>query len=91
MELRESARDKIQKIQNENRQTYDKKRKDATKYQEGDLVAIRRSQLGPGLKVAAKFLGPYRVVQVKRNDRYAVEKADKSAVGPQKKVVLLTE
>ena len=55
------------------------------------MVAIRRSQLRPGLKVVAKFLGSYRVVQVKRNDRYSVEKADESAMGPQKQVVQPTE
>lgn len=83
-ELRENAREQIQKIQEENCKSYNKRRKEATKYRVGDLVAIRRSQMGPGLKLAIKFFGPYRVVKVKQNDRYSVEKADDAVEGPQK-------
>ena len=83
-ELRERARENIESIQKENRKTYNKKRKEVTKYRVGDLVAIRISQLGPGLKLAIKFLGPYRVAEVRKKDRYAVEKADDLAEGPNK-------
>lgn len=48
----------------------------------GNLVAIRRTQLGPGLKLQKKFLGPYRVTKTNPNDRYKVEKID--GEGPQK-------
>jgi len=37
-------------------------------------VAIQRTQSGPGLKLSAKYLGPYQVKRVLRNDRYIVEK-----------------
>jgi len=37
-------------------------------------VAIKRIQLGPGLKLANKYLGPYSIIKVLRNDRYVVQK-----------------
>jgi len=64
----------VAKIQCENRATFDKKRKATTKYKENDLVAIKRIQLGPGLKLANKYLGPYSISKVLRNDRYVVHK-----------------
>lgn len=73
-DLRSQAKECIAKIQRENRFTYNKKRKAAAKYSENDLVAIKRTQLGPGLKLANKYLGPYTVIQVLRNDRYIVQK-----------------
>jgi len=41
---------------------------------EDDLVAIKRTQQGPGLKLANKYLGPYRIVKALRNNRYVVRK-----------------
>lgn len=73
-ELRREAKEKISKIQKENIRNYNKKRKEATNYKEDDLVAIKRTQLGPGLKVHSKYFGPYRIVRVLRNDRYVVSK-----------------
>jgi len=73
-DLREQARECIAKIQRENRLTFKKKRKPATKYRENDLVAIKRTQLGPDLKLANKYLGPYTVTRVLRNDWYLVQK-----------------
>lgn len=46
----------------------------ATKYSEHDMVAIKRTQLGPGLKVHHRFLGPYLIKRVLHNNRYSVEK-----------------
>jgi len=43
-------------------------------YREGDLVAIKRTQQQPGLKLAARFLGPYKVMRVLRNNRYLVQR-----------------
>ncbi|KZC14419.1 hypothetical protein WN55_07094, partial [Dufourea novaeangliae] len=63
-----------QKIQAENRRTYNKRRKEATKYTVNDVVAIKRTQQGPGLKLANKFLGPYKIIKELRNDRYVVER-----------------
>ena len=53
---------------------FNKRRKSAKQYLRGDLVAIKRTQFGPGLKLGGKFLGPYWVSRTMRNDRYMVEK-----------------
>jgi len=79
--LRSIARDQIKKTQEENRKTYNKKRKASTRYEVGDLVAIKRTQLGPGLKLKIKFLGPYKITEVRANDRYSISKID--GEGPQ--------
>lgn len=73
-ELRRKAKESIQKIQDENRRSYNKNRKEANQYEIGDLVAIKRTQFTQGSKLYPKFLGPYEVVQKKRNDRYEVRK-----------------
>lgn len=73
-ELRKMARESIAKVTEENRKTYNRNRKPAMKYKLGDLVAIQRTQGGGGLKLKGKFLGPYEVVNIKRNDRYGVVK-----------------
>ena len=61
-------------MQSENCKTYNLRRKKATEYQVADLVAIKRTQLGPGRKLRAKYLGPYRIEKVKPNDTYDVIK-----------------
>lgn len=81
--LREAARKQIEKVQEENRRGFNKNRKPAKGYEEGDLVAIQRTQFGPGLKLKGKFLGPYRITRVLRNDRYLVEKVGEHE-GPQR-------
>lgn len=73
-ELREQARKCIMRTQEENKRSYNKHRKKAKQYCEDDLVAIKRTQLGAGLKCAAKFLGPYQIIKALRNDRYVVRK-----------------
>jgi len=42
-------------------------RKEPTKYKLGDLVAIKRTQQGPGLKLRSKFIGPYKITSIKPN------------------------
>lgn len=81
-EKRKEAKEQILKIQEENRKTFNSSRKESSKYNIGDLVAIKRTQFGVGLKLKAKYLGPYRVTKVKRNDRYDLEKVDSSTEGP---------
>ena len=56
------------------RRAFNKRCKKATIYKTGDLVAIERTQGGPGLKLHSKYLGPYRVVKVLRNDGYVVQR-----------------
>ncbi|XP_029178223.1 uncharacterized protein K02A2.6-like [Nylanderia fulva] len=82
-QIREEARDAILKMQAENKQIYNRKRKKPNIYGEGDLVAIQRTQGGPGLKLCAKYLGPYQVKRTLRNDRYIVEKIGQGE-GPKK-------
>lgn len=71
-ELREEAKLQISRVQDENKRNHDKRHKDSHKYHEGDWVAIKRTQFGPGLKIKPKFLGPYEITRILRNDRYAV-------------------
>lgn len=40
----------------------------------GDTVAIKRTQFVAGSKLKNQYLGPYKVISVKQNDRYDVER-----------------
>lgn len=72
--LRNIAKQNILKVQAENQRNYNKRRKKASIYKENDLVFIRRTQFAPGLKIKTPYLDPYRISQVKGNDRYEVVK-----------------
>ncbi|GFW13941.1 uncharacterized protein TNCV_4700761 [Trichonephila clavipes] len=72
--LRNDAKKNIETLQSENRKAYNRRRKKASLYKEGDLVAIQRTQFGAGLKLRPKFLGPYKVTKVNPKDRYEVAK-----------------
>ena len=54
--LRTDAKQNILKIQQENRRHCNLRRKTPHKYKVADLVAIKRTQFGPGLKFRSKFL-----------------------------------
>lgn len=73
-ELRANAKRNIERCQGQQRQYYNRKCKSSKQYQVGNLVAIDRTQFGPGLKLKGKFLGPYSVVARIGNDRYQVRK-----------------
>ncbi|KAM8701704.1 hypothetical protein ACLKA7_011559 [Drosophila subpalustris] len=77
-DLRAKDKAQIVKLQSENKMTYNLRRKPARRYDVGDLVAIKRTQFGSGLKLKAKFLGPYQVVKVKHNNSYDVQKVGNS-------------
>ncbi|GFU29240.1 transposon Tf2-9 polyprotein [Trichonephila clavipes] len=66
--LRREAKQNILKIQEENRRTYNRKRKEAHLYKKGDLVTIMRTQFGNKLKLRIKYFGPYQVTKVKPHD-----------------------
>lgn len=68
-EMQVQAGESILMMQRENKKTFDQKRRKATSYNEGDLVAIKRTQQGPGLKMFHKYLGPYEIIKVLRNQR----------------------
>ncbi|EFN62285.1 hypothetical protein EAG_11861 [Camponotus floridanus] len=78
MELRTETRGNIEKIHKENKKTYDNKRKTPLSYREGDLVAIKRTQQGPHLKLAHKYFGPYEIIKILRNHRYLLRKIGES-------------
>lgn len=82
-ELRMKAKEEILKIQDENRETFNKKRKTAKNYNVDDLVAISKTQFSTGSKLKTKNVGPYKVSRVKENDRYEVEKLEGNE-GPKK-------
>lgn len=73
-ELISNAKKQILKVQEENRMQYNKRRRASHQYSERDLLAIKRTQFGAGLKFFPKYMGPYEVTKVKRNDRYDVRK-----------------
>ncbi|GFS61952.1 transposon Ty3-G Gag-Pol polyprotein [Trichonephila clavipes] len=72
--LRKAAKTQILKVQNENKKSYNLRRKSPYLYSVKDLVAIKKTQQGPGQKLCNKFIGPYKITQVKPNDTYNVEK-----------------
>lgn len=81
-EMREDAKRQIEKVQAENRASFNRGRKEPAKYEVGDLVAIKRTQLGPHQKLKVKHLGPYRVTRVKTNNTYDVRRESASHEGP---------
>ncbi|XP_028042638.1 uncharacterized protein K02A2.6-like, partial [Bombyx mandarina] len=62
-EARREAKAQILRMQEENRKTYNKRRKVGEMYKVGDLVAIQRTQFGNALKLKPKFYGPYRITR----------------------------
>ncbi|GFW49640.1 hypothetical protein TNCV_2844212 [Trichonephila clavipes] len=66
--LRNDAKKNIETLHSENRNTYNRRRKKASLYKEGDLVAIQRTQFGAELKLRPMFLGPYKVTKVNSKD-----------------------
>ena len=79
---REAAKERIERMQLENRRAYDRKRKEPTAHQVGDLVSILRTQGGGGLKIKFKFLGPYIITKCNQNERYEVRKVNRGVEGP---------
>lgn len=80
--MRQEAKIQILKVQEENKKTYNRKRKESQKYKVGDLVAVKRTQYGTHQKLKPLYLGPYKVSEVKGNDRYSVEKVNRTDEGP---------
>ncbi|GBN24637.1 Transposon Ty3-G Gag-Pol polyprotein [Araneus ventricosus] len=73
-ELRKHAKQQIFKIQEENRKTYNLRRREPKPYRVGDLVAIKRTQFGPHLKLKPKYFGPYSIMRAKGGNTYDVIK-----------------
>lgn len=71
--IREEVKDKIQKNQINQKKNYDRGRKPARTYNEGDLVKITKVAFnndGKSTKLLPSYIGPYRIVKVLGNDRY---------------------
>ncbi|GFS83671.1 transposon Tf2-9 polyprotein [Trichonephila clavipes] len=76
-EMSHDAKLNIQQVQDISKAQFDKKRKQPHIYiKKGELVAIKRTQFGTGLKLRPKFYGPHRIKTVKPHDRYEMEKVD---------------
>ncbi|KAG5889614.1 hypothetical protein JTB14_002004 [Gonioctena quinquepunctata] len=73
-DLRAESKKQILKVQEENRRTYNLRKRKPRIYKKGDLVAIKRTQFVVGIKIQRKFLGPNEVTKMKPNDRYDVVK-----------------
>lgn len=74
-DLRDEASAKICEQQNKDRLNFNKKRKPARQYKEGDLVRVERQvpHDGKSQKLVVKYQGPYRIMKVLPNDRFLVE------------------
>lgn len=75
-ELRTDIKAHIDQAQQEQKERYDKARRNATKYNAGELVLVQitsDSATGSSRKLHPKFKGPFRIRKVLINDRYEVE------------------
>lgn len=75
-EIRKEVSTKVIEEQEKQKDRFDRVRKEARKYKEGDLVRIERKitgNHGKSKKLLPKLQGPYRVVKILDNDRYVVE------------------
>ncbi|KOB74422.1 Uncharacterized protein OBRU01_03945 [Operophtera brumata] len=75
-EIRSEASDLIREQQLKDKEAFDKHRKKAVEFKEGDLVRVIRATAGiegQSKKLEPKCRGPYRIKKVLPNDRYIVE------------------
>lgn len=71
--IREEVKDKIDEEQEKQKNYFERNKRPAHKYSEGDLVKITKTGFvndGQSRKLLPSFVGPYRVVSVLSNDRY---------------------
>lgn len=74
-DVRQDASDKIKQQQGKDAANYNKHRKPAQVYSEGDLVRVARQvpHDGKPQKLVCKYQGPYRILKVLPNDRFLIE------------------
>ncbi|XP_072939863.1 uncharacterized protein [Epargyreus clarus] len=73
--MRSEVKNRIDSEQDKQKLAYDKNRKPARIYREGDLVKITKTSFnndGQSKKLLPSFVGPYRVIRALGNDRYDV-------------------
>lgn len=71
--IREEVKERIKESQIKQKENYDKGRKPARIYNEGDLVKISKTQFnneGKSTKLLPVYAGPYKVISALGNDRY---------------------
>jgi len=73
-EIRRTAQENIEKVQQEIRKTFNEKRKIETDYNLRDLVGIKLTQYGVGMKLRPTFFGPYKMAKKMKHGRYQVQK-----------------
>lgn len=74
-DIRREVKDRIDREQQKQKQYFDKNRRPARMYNEGDLVKITKTSFkndGKSKKLVPPFVGPYRVVSVLGHDRYEI-------------------
>lgn len=75
VKIREDVKDKIDEEQVKQKERYDKSRRPARVYSEGELVKISNTNFkndGKSKKLLPQYTGPYRVISVLGNDRYRI-------------------
>lgn len=75
-ELREQISKNITEGQKRQKECYDRGRREAPKYKDGELVLVRitsEQATGESRKLSPKFRRPFRIQRVLHNDRYEVE------------------
>lgn len=75
-QLRETVKQKIDSDQLKQKERFNAKRCKPLAYNEGDLVMVRRTDFpstGESRKLTPKYKGPFRIVHVLPNERYAVK------------------
>lgn len=73
--IREIVKDKIDFEQEKQKDNYDRNRRPARIYSDGELVKITRTIFnndGKSKKLLSQYIGPYRVIEALGNDRYRV-------------------
>ncbi|CAH2087349.1 unnamed protein product [Euphydryas editha] len=74
-DIREKINEYIIKYQDKQKSRYDKSTCNPKNFKVGDLVSVHREiqSTGQSRKLAAKFQGPYKIIEVLGNDRYKIE------------------
>ncbi|KAG6458358.1 hypothetical protein O3G_MSEX010822 [Manduca sexta] len=88
-EVRSAAKLRIEKQQQYSKKLFDKRRKNVTSYNIGDLVRVERTiidkeHIGKSKKLIAKFHGPYCIIKILDNDRFLIEDTPLSRRGNKK-------
>lgn len=74
-DIRHEVKDRIDNEQIKQKQYYDKRKRPARIFNEGDLVKITKTSFkndGQSKKLVPPYIGPFRVVSVLGNDRYEI-------------------